>query len=70
MSSKPILYHHIFSPAVRAVLLTAAAIGIELDLKEVILSEKQHLSPEYLKVAKLNIMSNEKKKKFSCDFTR
>lgn len=31
--SKPILYYSIVSPPVRGVLLTAAAIGLELELK-------------------------------------
>lgn len=48
--SKPVLYYTILSPPVRAVLLTAAAIGLELELREVNLLDKEHLTPEYLKV--------------------
>lgn len=50
MSAKPILYYHILSPPARAVLLTAAAMGIDLELKEVNLIDKENLSPEFIKV--------------------
>lgn len=50
MSSKLILYYHIASPPARAVLLTAAAIGVELELIEVDLLTKSQLKPEYIKV--------------------
>lgn len=33
MSSKPVLYYTPRSPPCRAVLLTAAALGVELDLR-------------------------------------
>lgn len=38
------------SPPVRAVLLTAKAIGVELEHIQVDLSKGEHLTPEYLKV--------------------
>ncbi|KAH0820124.1 hypothetical protein GEV33_002665 [Tenebrio molitor] len=38
------------SPPVRAVLMTAKAIGLELDLKEINLVDGDHLKPEFLKI--------------------
>lgn len=46
----PILYGSDMSPPVRAVLLTGYALDVELDLKEINLMEKEHLTPEFLKV--------------------
>lgn len=48
--SKPVLHYHIVSPPARAVLLTATALGIDLELKEVNLFAKEQLKPEFLKV--------------------
>ncbi|KAM8711884.1 hypothetical protein ACLKA7_012398 [Drosophila subpalustris] len=50
MSQKPILYYALFSPPARACILTAKLIGLELDLKAVDFSKKEHLSPEFLKL--------------------
>ncbi|XP_011181556.2 glutathione S-transferase 1 [Zeugodacus cucurbitae] len=50
MSSKPVLYYAARSPPCRAVLLTAAAIGLELDLRPTNLKERDHLTPEFLKL--------------------
>lgn len=50
MSPKLILYYHTASPPARAVLLTAAALGVELELKEVDLLTRSQLKPEYIKV--------------------
>lgn len=49
---KPItLYMVPISPPVRSVLLTAAALGIELENKVLDIANKEHLSPEYLNVS-------------------
>lgn len=48
--AKPILYYIIVSPPARACLLTAKALGIELELKEVNLLNGEHLTPEFIKV--------------------
>ncbi|CAD7083103.1 unnamed protein product [Hermetia illucens] len=47
--AKPIVYGTIVSPPVRSVLLTASALNLEIDFKEVSLTKKQHLTEEYLK---------------------
>ncbi|XP_044270059.1 uncharacterized protein LOC123014840 [Tribolium madens] len=46
----PTLYMVYPSPPVRAVLITAKAIGLELELKELNLTEGDHLKPEFLKI--------------------
>lgn len=51
MSNKPVLYYVDLSPPSRSVLLTAAAIGVELELKIVNLLAGDHLTPEFLKVS-------------------
>lgn len=55
MSAKPILYQIPLSPPVRAVLLVADAIGLELELRYVDLMKKEQLNPEYIKVSKLKL---------------
>lgn len=50
MSNKPVLYYVDLSPPCRSVLLTAAAIGVELELKKIDLLAGEHLTPEFLKV--------------------
>ncbi|XP_031639307.1 glutathione S-transferase 1-like, partial [Contarinia nasturtii] len=50
MSSKPILYMHTFSPPSRAVLLTAAELGVELECKVIELLKSEHKSPEFIKL--------------------
>ncbi|XP_017491277.1 PREDICTED: glutathione S-transferase 1 [Rhagoletis zephyria] len=50
MSAKPVLYYSPRSPPSRAVLLTAAAVGVELDLRPMNLKEGDHLTPEFLKL--------------------
>ncbi|KAF5299886.1 hypothetical protein FQA39_LY11423 [Lamprigera yunnana] len=46
----PKLYYTDVSPPVRGVLLTAKALGLELDLKPVNLATGEQLTPEYLKM--------------------
>ncbi|KAK5642241.1 hypothetical protein RI129_008408 [Pyrocoelia pectoralis] len=46
----PKLYYNEISAPVRSVLLTAKAIGLELDLKMVNLMAGEHLTPEFLKM--------------------
>ncbi|XP_062133489.1 glutathione S-transferase 1 [Drosophila sulfurigaster albostrigata] len=48
MSNKPVLYYAPRSPPCRAVLLTAAALNIELDLRTVNVKAGEHLTPEFL----------------------
>ncbi|KAJ6647179.1 Glutathione S-transferase 1 [Pseudolycoriella hygida] len=50
MSSKIILYYLSLSPPVRSVLLTAEALGIELELRNVNLLDGEHLTPEFTKL--------------------
>ncbi|KAH8401188.1 hypothetical protein KR009_003559 [Drosophila setifemur] len=50
MSSKPVLYYAPRSPPCRAVLLTAAALDLELDLRLVNVKAGEHLSAEFLKL--------------------
>lgn len=38
------------SPPVRSVLITAAALGVELEKQYLDLLKKEHLSPDFLKV--------------------
>lgn len=49
----PTLYYMDLSPPSRSVLLTAAALGIELKLKNIDLFKKEQLNPEYIKVSVL-----------------
>lgn len=44
-------YYAKFSPPCRAVQLTAAALGLKLELIDTDLRNGAHLTPEYLKVA-------------------
>lgn len=44
------LYYTILSPPSRTILLTAKAIGIELELKNVDLEKGENLTPEFLKI--------------------
>lgn len=46
----PKLYMAYASPPARSVLMCAKAIDLELELKEVSIMAKEHLTPEYLKV--------------------
>lgn len=46
---KPILYGYDISPPVRAVLLTANAIGLDFEYREVNIMAGAHLSEDYLK---------------------
>lgn len=46
--AKPILYGVNRSPGVRTVLLTAAAIGLDLELKEVDVAANEHRTDEFL----------------------
>ncbi|KAL9913058.1 glutathione S-transferase 1 [Glossina fuscipes] len=54
MSSKPVLYYTPRSPPCRAVLLTAAALGVELDLRAMNIKDGDHLTPEFLKLNPLH----------------
>lgn len=49
MANKPVLYYLDLSPPSRAVLLTAATIGVELELKVVDLLAGDNLTPEFIK---------------------
>lgn len=57
MASKIILYYRTLSPPSRAVLLTAKAIGLNLELKDVNVLKGEHLTPEYRKVRYVCISS-------------
>ncbi len=46
------LYYHPMSAPARAVLMTAEALGVKLNLKEVDLMAREHLKPEFVKVFK------------------
>ncbi|ALC40888.1 CG16936 [Drosophila busckii] len=48
--SKPALYYATLSPPSRAVMLTAKAIGLELELRPINLLKGEHLTPEFLKM--------------------
>ncbi|KAM8711781.1 hypothetical protein ACLKA7_012311 [Drosophila subpalustris] len=48
--SKPALYYATLSPPSRAVLLTAKAIGLELELRPINLLKGEHLTPEFVKM--------------------
>jgi len=50
MSSKIILYYLSLSPPVRSVLLTAKALGIDLELRNLNLLEGEHLKSEFTKL--------------------
>lgn len=50
MASKIILFYRPLSPPSRAVLLTAKAIGINLDLKDINVLKGEQLTPEFRKV--------------------
>ncbi|KAH8415923.1 hypothetical protein KR222_003914 [Zaprionus bogoriensis] len=50
MSNKPVLYYTPRSPPCRAVQLTAAALGLELDLRPVNVKAGDLLKPEFLKL--------------------
>ncbi|XP_073814215.1 glutathione S-transferase 1-like [Musca autumnalis] len=54
MSKKPVLYYTPRSPPCRAVLLTAAALGVELELRAMNLKDGDHLTPEFLKLNPLH----------------
>lgn len=50
MSKKPILYYFALDPPSRAVLLAAAELGIDLQLKIINLLELEHKTEEFIKV--------------------
>lgn len=50
MASKIVLYYRTLSPPSRAVLLTAKAIGINLELKSINVLKGEHLTQEFRKV--------------------
>lgn len=47
----PTLHMLYASPPARAVMMTAKAIDLELNLKEVDFMNEEHLKPEYMKVS-------------------
>lgn len=47
----PKLYMADISPPVRSVLITAKALGVTLEHKEVDLSKGDHLKPDFIKVS-------------------
>lgn len=49
---KPKLYMTEMSPPSRGVMLTAEALGIDLEYVNVNFLEKEHLKPEFIKVEK------------------
>lgn len=53
MSEKPVLHYVLFSPPCRSVLLTAAALGIDLELKVVDMAAGENRDPEFVKVSVL-----------------
>lgn len=50
MSSKPVLYYMTISPPSRAVMLVAAALNVELELKILNVVTEENKTPEYLAV--------------------
>ncbi|XP_030560546.1 glutathione S-transferase 1 [Drosophila novamexicana] len=50
MSQKPILYYALFSPPARTCMLTAKLIGLDVELRAVDFSKKEHLSDEFIKL--------------------
>lgn len=54
----PTLYMSEYSPPVRAVLMTAKALGVTLVRKEVDLSKDEHLTPEFLEVSLMLFVSS------------
>ncbi|SPP74426.1 glutathione S-transferase 1 [Drosophila guanche] len=48
--SKPILYYALFSPPARACMITAKLIGLDLELKLVDFTKKEHCGEEFLKL--------------------
>ncbi|XP_017146668.1 glutathione S-transferase 1 [Drosophila miranda] len=48
--SRPTLYYALFSPPARACIITAKLIGLDLELKPVDFSKKEHCSEEFLKL--------------------
>lgn len=50
MASKIVLYYRPLSPPSRAVLLTAKAIQVNLELKNINVLKGEHLTSEYRKV--------------------
>lgn len=47
---RPILYFGKWSPPSSAVRMTAKAIGLDLNLHEINLLKKEHISEDYLKI--------------------
>lgn len=51
----PTLYMIHASPPVRAVLITAKAIGLDLEAKDIHFFQEEHLKPAFLKVSLLKL---------------
>lgn len=47
---RPILYATDISPPCRAVFLTATAIGLDLEIREINLHTEENMKPEFVKV--------------------
>lgn len=58
MAEKPVFYYVPLSPPCRSALLTAAALGIDFELKEVNLLEGEQYDPDFLKVSEQFQMLN------------
>lgn len=58
----PVLYGQYFSPPTRGVLLTAAALGVKLELRIIDLSKKKQRSGEFVKVSSSSVFSGNSRK--------
>lgn len=56
MATKIVLFYRPLSPPSRAVLLTAKAIGIDLELKNINVLKGEHLTPEFRKVLVIDLL--------------
>jgi hypothetical protein len=56
----PALYMVWASPPVRAVLMTAKSLDLDLDLKEIDLIKGEHKTPQFLKVSLTSVSSQTK----------
>ncbi|EDW02742.1 glutathione S-transferase 1 [Drosophila grimshawi] len=54
MASKPVLYYNSRSPPCRGVLLTAAALGLDLDLRSLTVKAGENMTPQFLKLNPLH----------------
>lgn len=47
---KPIVYGHLVSPPVRAVMMLVRQLKLDVDFRKVDLFKREHLAPEFIKV--------------------